>query len=162
VFEDLLAANQTYRSAILDPEIKGIAAKGLAIVTCIDSRIDPLVMLGLQRGDAKILRNAGARVTEDVTRSLILATNFLGVSRICLVQHTDCAMVGKTDADFQGLLSDKYGIQADDWKFLTIQDPVKTLASDMARLHSCPLLPSDTEVGGFILDVYTGSLTRHV
>ena len=69
--------------------MEGIAAKGLAVLTCIDSRIDPLAMLGLRAGDAKIIRNAGARVTDDALRSLILAVNLLGVTRVCVVQHTN-------------------------------------------------------------------------
>src|SRR6476469_5460103 len=101
MFDDLLAANARYRAHFHDTGMAGIAAKGLAVVTCIDSRIDPLAMLGLQAGDAKIIRNAGARVTDDALRSLVLATNLLGVTRICVVQHTECAMVGQTDEELR-------------------------------------------------------------
>ena len=81
MFDDLLKANRHYRSKFHDPGVEGKAAKGLAVLTCIDSRIDPLAMLGLKAGDAKIMRNAGARVTDDTLRSLILASNLLGVTR---------------------------------------------------------------------------------
>src|ERR1700682_2863212 len=81
MFDDLLAANRRYRTAFHDSSGAGTAAKGLAVLTCIDSRIDPLALLGLRAGDAKILRNAGTRVTSDALRSLILATNLLGVTR---------------------------------------------------------------------------------
>src|SRR5436189_6463258 len=101
MFDDLLDANRRYRSEFHDPGVAGTAAKGLAVLTCIDSRIDPLAMLGLQPGDAKIIRNAGARVTDDALRSLVLAVNLLGVSRVCVVQHTECAMVGTTDDEIR-------------------------------------------------------------
>src|SRR5882757_7008641 len=97
MFDDLLDANRRYRSEFHDSGVAGTAAKGLAVVTCIDSRIDPLALLGLRPGDAKIIRNAGARVTDDALRSVVIAVNLLGVNRVCVVQHTDCAMVGQTD-----------------------------------------------------------------
>src|SRR4029078_4039872 len=91
-FDDVLQANQAFASSYADPHLPGRAARGLAIVTCMDSRIDPLAMVGLQRGDAKILRNAGARVTDDVLRTLVLAVHLLGVERIMIVAHTACRM----------------------------------------------------------------------
>src|SRR5262249_39058013 len=94
VFADLLDANRRYRDFVHTSALEGRALKGLAVVTCMDSRIDPLAMLGLERGDAKVIRNAGGRVTGDALRSLILATNLLGVNRICVIQHTGCAMAG--------------------------------------------------------------------
>ncbi len=101
MFDDVLGANARYRSEFHDSGVAGRAAKGLAVVTCIDSRIDPLAMLGLRPGDAKIIRNAGARVTDDALRSLVLAVNLLGVNRVCVVQHTDCAMVGANDDEMR-------------------------------------------------------------
>src|SRR6185369_1133821 len=105
MFDDLLAANRRYRDEFHDSGVAGIAAKGLAVLTCIDSRIDPLAMLGLAPGDAKIIRNAGARVTPDSLRSLVLAVNLLGVKRICVVQHTDCAMARKSDDEIRAAIS---------------------------------------------------------
>ncbi len=88
-FDDVLNANAAYAESFTDGGRPGKAARGLAVVTCMDSRISPLAMLGLQDGDAKILRNAGARVTEDVLRTLVLATHLLGVTRVMVVAHTD-------------------------------------------------------------------------
>src|SRR3970040_534056 len=99
--DDLLEANRRSRAEFHDAGVAGVAARGLGVITCIDSRIDPLAMLGLQAGDAKIIRNAGARCTDDALRSLILAANLLGVHRVCVVQHTDCAMAGKSEAEMQ-------------------------------------------------------------
>src|SRR5581483_4281305 len=91
-FADLLAANELYAESFGSPRLPARAAKGLAILTCMDSRIDPLAMLGLRPGDAKILRNAGARVTDDVLRTLVLASCLLGVHRAMVIAHTDCRM----------------------------------------------------------------------
>ena len=91
------------RRQIPDSELTGKAARGLGVVTCMDSRIDPLGLLGLKPGDAKILRNAGARVTDDVLRTLVLAVYLLGVERVLVMPHTDCGMSKVTDADVHEL-----------------------------------------------------------
>ena len=87
-FKDLTGANAEYIKSFKYSELTGVAQKGLAIVTCMDSRINPLSVVGMRSGDAKILRNAGARVTEDVLRTLVLATYLLGVNRILIMPHT--------------------------------------------------------------------------
>jgi carbonic anhydrase len=158
VFDDLLDANRRYQTEFHDPGVQGRAARGLAVLTCIDSRIDPLAMLGLRAGDAKIIRNAGARVTDDALRSLVLAANLLGVTRVCVVQHTDCAMVGATDDEMRARIAEARGVDAAGWDFLATTDQVATLRADIARIESCPLLPPDLEVGGFIFDVHSGAL----
>ena len=158
MFDDLLAANRRYRAEHHDPEVDGSAARGLAVVTCIDSRIDPLAMLGLRAGDAKIIRNAGARVTDDALRSLILATNLLKVTRICVVQHTDCALVGSTEDELQARVSAASGVDASSWDFLAMTDQEQTLADDLARIEACTLMPADLAVAGFVFDVHTGEL----
>ncbi len=158
MFDDLLAANRRYRVEFHDPGVEGTAAKGLAVLTCIDSRIAPLAMLGLKPGDAKIIRNAGARVTDDSLRSLVLATNLLGVTRICVVQHTDCAMVGSTNDEMRARIGELSGVDASGWDFLTSTDQLATMHDDIAAIKSCPLLPPGTEVAGFIFDVRSGEL----
>ena len=160
VFDDLLEANARYREQFHDAGLRGTAAKGLAVLTCIDSRIDPLSMLGLHAGDAKIIRNAGARATDDALRSLVLAVNLLGVTRLCVVQHTDCAMVGRTDDDIRARLADERGVDATGWEFLATRDQEATLDADLARIAACPLLPSTLDVGGFVFDVRTGALRQ--
>jgi carbonic anhydrase len=158
MFDDLLAANRRYRTDFHDPGVKGKAAKGLAVLTCIDSRIDPLAMLGLRPGDAKIIRNAGARVTGDALRSLVLATNLLGVTRVCVVQHTDCAMVGSTDDEMRARIGALRGVDATGWDFLASTDQLATLRADLALIESCPLLPPEVQVGAFVFDIHTGEL----
>lgn len=135
-----------------------MAARGLAVLTCIDSRIDPLALLGLKAGDAKIIRNAGARVTDDALRSLVLATNLLGVTRICVIQHTECAVVGSTDADLRARILAVRGLDASDWNFLATTEQAAALRDDIALIRSCPLISPEVGVGGFVFDVHTGEL----
>lgn len=158
MFDDLFAANEKYQAEFQGMDIPGVAAKGLAVLTCIDSRIDPLSMLGLHRGDAKILRNAGARVTPDALRSLVLAVNLLGVTRVCLVQHTDCAMGGSDDDEMRRKVTAASGVDASDWDFLSTNDQLAVLRSDLETVAACPLLPASLVVGGFVYDVHTGAL----
>jgi carbonic anhydrase len=158
MFDDLLDANRRYRAEFHNPGVAGAAAKGLAVLTCIDSRIDPLALLGLRAGDAKIIRNAGARVTGDALRSLVIAVNLLGVTRVCVVHHTDCAMFGSTDDEFRARISTMRGVDATGWDFLTGTDQHATLHDDIELIASCPLLPRDLQVGGFVFDVHTGHL----
>ncbi len=115
-------------------------------------------LLGHHAGDAKIFRNAGARVTDDALRSLVLAANLLDVVRVCVVQHTDCAMVGKTDDELRATIGAARGVDASGWEFLTSMDQMETLAADLRRIDDCPLLPDDLEVRGFIFDVRSGEL----
>ena len=123
-FDDLLAANERYRStAAHDATIEGRAGRGLAVLTCMDTRLDPLAVLGLAVGDAKIVRNAGARPTDDALRSLVLATNLLGVTRIALIGHTRCAMFSSSEAELRELISTRTGRDASGWEFLAGSRP---------------------------------------
>ncbi len=112
VFDDLLAANARYAEGFRLAGLEPRAARGLAVLTCIDSRIEPLAMLGLAPGDAKIPRNAGARVTDDMLRTLVLSVWLLGVDRIAIVHHTNCRMVGVTDDALRATISSESGADA--------------------------------------------------
>ncbi len=160
MFDDLLEANDQYQQSFRDSGMPGRAARELAVLTCIDSRIDPLAMLGLQPGDAKIIRNAGARASDDALRSLILATNLLNVRRICVVQHTDCAMVGKTDAEMAAKIQEASGLDVRGWELMASTDQEATLRSDVARIRDCDLIPQDVQLGAFVFDVRTGALRK--
>ncbi len=157
-FDDVLAANADFAASFTDPGLAGKAARGLAVVTCMDSRISPLAMLGLQDGDAKILRNAGARVTGDVLRTLVLATHLLGVERVMVVAHTDCRMSSVTDEQVHEAISDSAGLDTRSLRFETIADQRATLASDVQRIRSSPYLPKGVAVIGAVYDVHTGTL----
>jgi carbonic anhydrase len=123
----------------------------------MDSRINPLGMLGLQPGDAKILRNAGARVTDDVLRTLVLAVHLLDVTRVMVVPHTDCRMTKVTDEDVhQELLS--RGLDTRSLEFRTVADQREALRQDVQKIRSSPYLPRDLAVIGCVYDVSTGLL----
>ena len=158
-FADVLAANASHSSSYRPVQATGVARKGLAVVTCMDSRIDPLAMLGLRPGEAKILRNAGARATDDTMRGLLLAVYLLGVDRIMLVGHTKCAMTGGNDDDIRQAIVDGGGPQVDDIEFLTTQDQDATLRSDVERVATWPHL-RDVTVGGFVYDLDDGRLRQ--
>lgn len=157
-FEDVLAANGDHADGYAGSDLTGRAARGLAIVTCIDSRIDPLSVVGMRPGDVKILRNAGARVTDDVQRTLLLATYLLGVTRILIMPHTDCRMVGSSEAAIHATIRAEYGTDTRSVEFRTSDDVDASLGLDVVRVRANPLLPPGTKVGGAVYDVHTGRL----
>jgi carbonic anhydrase len=156
-FDDVLTANATYAESYRNSGLEGRAARGLALLTCMDSRIDPLAMLGLSPGDAKILRNAGARVTDDVLRTLVLASHLLGVDRVMVVAHTDCRMSKGTEDDVHDAIGSAGGPDTRSLSFLTTRDQRASLRADVQRVRSSPYLPGIV-VGGFLYDLATGRL----
>lgn len=157
-FADVLEANRSYAESFELAGLPAVAGAGLAIVTCMDSRIEPLEMLGLKPGDAKIIRNAGARVTPDVLRTLVLATHALGVTRVMVVAHTGCKMASATQEEVERLIAEQSGIDARSLDFHLITDQRLTLERDVQAIRSWPFLPAGLRVGGFIYDVDTGRL----
>jgi len=162
VFADLLEANAAYARSFSLQGLAPRAARGLAVVTCMDSRIEPLAMLGLQPGDAKILRNAGARVTDDVLRTLVLAVYLLGVTRVLVVPHTKCRMAQSSDDDVHELIRSTTGVDTRSLEFRTTPDQEASLREDITRIEAHPMLPRDLAVAGCMYDVDTGVLTRLV
>lgn len=158
-FADVLAANEAYAAQYPLGGLEARAAKGLAVLTCMDSRIDPLAMLGLAPGDAKILRNAGARVTNDVLRTLVLASYLLGVDRVMVVAHTSCRMAGGAEEDVHEAIRAAGGPDTRSISFLTAADQEAALRADLQRVRSWPYLGNVT-AGGFLLDLDTGQLRR--
>ncbi len=158
-FGDVLAANTSYAETFRLAGYPARAARGLAVLTCMDSRIEPLAMLGLSPGDAKILRNAGARVTDDVLRTLVLASYLLGVDRAMVIAHTDCRMAGGDEDDVHAAVEEAGGPDTRSLSFLVTADQQATLRSDVQRVRSWPYL-TNLRVGGFLYDVATGRLAR--
>lgn len=158
-FADAFAANDEYIKSFNYSELTGVAQKGLAIVTCMDSRITPLAVVGMHPGDAKILRNAGARVTEDVLRTLVLATYLLGVKRILIMPHTNCRMAMGEEADIHALIQKEHGVDTRSLEFRTVSDQTKALITDVNRVRSYPLLNEGVVVCGAIYDVSNGKIT---
>jgi carbonic anhydrase len=158
-FADVLAANEAYSQGFELGGLEARAARGLAVLTCMDSRIEPLAMLGLRPGDAKILRNAGARVTDDVLRTLVLATYLLGVERAMVVAHTKCRMAAGDEEDVHDAVEAAGGPDTRSLAFLVTSDQEATLRADVQRVRSWPYL-TGLQVGGFLYDVDTGRLGR--
>lgn len=158
-FADLLGANKEYASTFKSNGLSGEARKGLAIVTCMDSRIDPLHIVGMEAGDAKILRNAGARVTEDVLRTLVLATHLLGVKRVLVMPHTDCKMASGEEQEIHAAILEKSGIDTRGIEIRTVKDQMKALITDIQRIESYPLLAKNVKVMGAVFSVESGALT---
>lgn len=157
-FEDVLRANAEYSEHFADAGTPGTAARGLAVVTCMDSRINPLAMLGLQPGDAKILRNAGARVTDDVLRTLVLAQALLGVERVLVVAHTNCRMASTDEPGVVRAIQEQTGIDTRSLRFEVVADQQAALAYDVQRIRSWPFLAPGLAVAGAVYDVRTGAL----
>jgi len=159
VFADVLGANDGYAQDFRLTGLPARAAAGLAILTCMDSRIEPLPLLGLRPGDAKILRNAGARVTDDVLRTLVLAAYLLGVDRAMVIGHTKCRMAMGNEADVHAAVSDAGGPDTRSLSFLMTTDQESTIRADVQRVRSWPYL-TRLRVGGFLYDVDTGRVTQ--
>ncbi|MEV2276632.1 carbonic anhydrase [Nocardiopsis sp. NPDC049922] len=156
-FDDVFAANDDYAAQFALEGLKPMAARGLALVTCMDSRIEPLDMLGLKPGDAKILRNAGARVTDDTLRTLVLAVYLLGVERVLVLPHTRCKMASVENDDVvHDLIQEEYGVDTRSLEFHTNSDQLGALRHDLERIRHHPLLPAGLPVAGAVYDVDSG------
>lgn len=157
-FSDVLEANAKFAQTFKHMDLTGRAAKGLAIVTCMDSRINPLEIVGMAPGDVKILRNAGARVTDDVLRTLVLAAWLLNVNRVLVIPHTDCRMASGSEADVHAAIFRESGVDTRGIEIRTVADQSAALATDIQRIKSFPFLPEGLIVGGAIYDVNTGKI----
>lgn len=161
-FDDLLAANARYADHFRLGGFDGVAHAGVAVVTCMDSRIDPLGMLGLRPGDAKMLRNPGGRVSEQVLVALVLGVNLLGVDRVLVVPHTRCAMASESETELRNRVGEASGQDASWAEFGAIEDQQAALRDDVARIRAHPLIRDSVAVGGFMYDVDTGRITQLV
>ncbi|WP_121252747.1 beta-class carbonic anhydrase [Nocardioides ferulae] len=159
-FDDLLAANRDFAADFDLGGFDGVARAGVAIVTCMDSRIDPLRMLGLDHGDAKIFRNPGGRVTPQAMEALVLGVHLLGVERVLIVPHTRCAVASNTEAELRRRVTESAGQDASWQPFHVIADQVAALTEDVQKVRSHPLVPETVKVAGFVYDVDTGLLDR--
>jgi carbonic anhydrase len=158
VFDDVLAANDRYVEGFTAGNLPAPPASHLAVLTCMDARILPLSVFGLELGEAHVLRNAGGRVTDDVLRSLLVSSHVLGVRSIAVVHHTLCGMRGTSDAELAAAVEAGSGRSPGDLAFHAVTDADADLRADVARLADSGLFPPGTEVRGFEYDVVTGRL----
>jgi carbonic anhydrase len=159
-FDDLLTRNRAYAASFSLNGFDGIAHAGVAMVTCMDSRIEPLEMIGLQVGDAKILRTPGGRLTPDALIGCILGVHLLGVDRILVVPHTKCAMGGGEDEDVVEKVRLATGADLSGMRLGASKDQLSRLAEDVSSLSQHPLIAGRAAVGGFMYDVDTGELNQ--
>jgi carbonic anhydrase len=132
-------------------------ARKLAVVICMDARLNPYGILGLSEGDAHIIRNAGGVITDDEIRSLAISQRLLGTEEIVLVHHTDCGMLTFTDDDFKRQIQDETGIKPE-WAVETFTDLDEDVRQSIARIESSPFIPNKDSVRGFVYEVETGRL----
>jgi len=160
-FDQVMAANEQYVASRRHTDLPVRPARQLAIVTCMDCRIPALPVLGLELGDAHVIRNAGARITDDVLRSLALSTHVLGTRNVLVVGHTRCGLFDPA-GNITAILTDLMGHLPFNQSWGTFTDPEQSIRTDCDRLLRWPDRPSDFEVAGLLLDVDTGSLTTVV
>lgn len=159
-FDDLLKRNQTYAETFQEGGFDGVAHAGVLVLTCMDSRIEPLRMLGLNLGDAKILRTPGGRATPDATVGCILGVHLLNVNRIMVVPHTRCAMASGSDQQIAESILERDGTDIRGMVLGATTDQLSALTHDVRTLRSHPLITGLAEVGGFMFDVDTGLLAE--
>jgi carbonic anhydrase len=157
VIDDTLRANQRYAAEFDRGELQLPPARRLAVVVCMDARIDPARALGLAEGDAHVIRNAGGRISEAL-RSLAISQTLLGTEEVAIIHHTDCGMVTFTDETIRAKLRRERKIDADHVAFLPFSDLDQSVRDDIAAYRRSPLVRQDVPVRGFVYDVKTGRL----
>jgi carbonic anhydrase len=155
--DELLTRNAAYAARFADEHLSVEPRRKLAVVACMDSRMNIFEMLGLEHGEAHIIRNAGGVITDDVIRSLCLSQRYLGTREIVLLHHTDCGLQRVTDDAFKAELQDELGIKPW-WALESFDDPFVDTAQSMRRLRMTPFVPYKEHVRGFVYDVDTGLL----
>lgn len=156
--ERLLAANRAFAQREAPGARPAPPAMRLAVLTCMDARVQPVRFLGLGPGDAHVIRNAGGRATDDALRSLVLSANLLGTRRFLVIHHTDCGLATITDEQVRAKLTDAYGAAAEGFVAHTYADLEQSVRDDVAVVRHAPLLPGDVEVTGWVYDVASGRL----
>ena len=154
----ILAANERHAATFTTGELPMPPARRLAILTCMDARIDPAKALGLAEGDAHVIRNAGGRASDDALRSLVISQQLLGTREVVVVHHTDCGMLTFTNDQLRDRLRRELGADASGIDFLAFSDLEASVREDVATIRSSPLIPDDVSVRGFVYDVQTGRL----
>jgi carbonic anhydrase len=158
VTDELLANNARYAENFSGP-LPLPPAKHVAVVACMDARINVYGVLGLADGEAHVIRNAGGVITEDEIRSLAISQRLLGTREIILIHHTDCGMLTFTDDDFKKSIQDEVGIKPA-WSAEAFSDLETDVRQSIARIKASPFVPHTESVRGFIFDVATGKLAE--
>ncbi len=151
-------ANKDYADHFDKGSLPMPPARKVAVVICMDARLDPAQILGLAIGDAHVIRNAGGRVSEDALRSLIISEQLLGTQEIVIVHHTDCGMLTFSNEYLRSHLQEHFHTDASSIDFLPFSDLGQSVRDDIAAVKASPFIPASIAVSGFIYDVTTGEL----
>ena len=157
VIDQLLENAQRYGEAFAKGDLPLPPGKRVAIVACMDARLNPYGLLGLSEGDAHVIRNAGGVVTDDEIRSLSISQRLLGTEEIMLIHHTDCGMLTFTDDDFRRQIQQETGVKPE-WAAETFDDLDEDVRQSIARIKASPFIPKKDSVRGFVYEVETGRL----
>ncbi len=158
VTDDLLANNATYTESFEGP-LPLPPAKKLAVLACMDARLNVYALLGLNEGESHVIRNAGGVVTDDEIRSLAISQRLLGTEEIILIHHTDCGMLTFTDDEFKKSIQDETGIKPE-WAAESFHDLDEDVRQSVNRIKASPFIPKKDSVRGFVFDVATGKLNE--
>ena len=157
VIDELVRNSETYAEGFDKSDLPMPPAKKLAIVACMDARLNPYALLGLNEGDAHVIRNAGGVVTDDEIRSLAISQRLLGTEEIMLIHHSDCGMLTFNDEEFSRQVEDDTGIRPE-WSAEAFEDLDEDVRESIGRIKSSPFIPKKDAVRGFVYDVKTGAL----
>jgi carbonic anhydrase len=157
VTDQLLTNNLSYSQTFAKGDLPLPPAKKVAVVACMDARLSPYAALGLEEGDAHVIRNAGGVVTEDEIRSLAISQHLLGTEEIILIHHTDCGMLTFTDDDFRRRLHDETGVEPT-WNAESFSDLDENVRHSIERIKANPFVPRKDSIRGFVYEVSTGLL----
>jgi len=157
--DELLANAERYAEAFDQGDLPMPPAKRVAVLACMDARINQYGLLGLSEGDAHVIRNAGGVVTDDEIRSLAISQRLLGTEEIILIHHTDCGMLTFTDDDFRKQIHEDTGIKPE-WAVETFDNLEGDVRQSIARIKASPFIPKKDQVRGFVYDVETGRLAE--
>jgi carbonic anhydrase len=158
IYDEIAAANERYASGFSKGHLPMPPGRKLAVVACMDARLDPAKALGLEEGDAHVIRNAGGRVSDDAIRSLVISQQLLGTNAIAIVHHTDCGMLTFTNEVLQGKVHDTFGVDVSTTDFLPFPDLEQSVRDDVARVRNSPIIPKEIPVVGYIYEVESGKL----
>src|SRR6266480_4587366 len=157
VIDELVGNSTSYRDSFESGDLPLPPAKRVAIVACMDARLNPYGLLGLKEGDAHVIRNAGGVVTDDEIRSLSISQRLLGTEEIILIHHTDCGMLTFTDDEFKRSVQDDVGIKPE-WAAESFPDLDEDVRQSIARIQASPFIPRKDSVRGFVYEVESGRL----
>jgi carbonic anhydrase len=161
-FDEFKSANEQYVVSFDKGDLPVPPARNVAVVTCMDARLHPEKFLGLDVGDAHVIRNAGGRVSEDAIRSLVISERLLGTNEVVVIHHTDCGMLTFQNEDLIAKIKEDLGVDATGWEFLPFPDLEQSVRDDVETLRDSDLIPDDISISGAIYDVETGELREVV